>query len=443
MRVPLIPVLALIALTLVGCGREKSGEGATPTPSPTAEAAAPVTVAVARQGFLDETATMTGHLRALSKAQVHSRVGGRVVSVNVREGDRVAAGEVLVVLEATALQAQERQAAANLQAAQARLQQARAGRGLTDVSSDLEIQRVQQGVYQAEANTARARAEHEDAIHNLQRQRSLFEQSAVSKYAVEQAELREKVSAEQLESALSGEKAAREAVRIAQANRQQVGIRESEVEAAAAAVEQARAALEAVRVDLLDTVLRSPIAGTVVKRAVEPGQALGTNSSTLLLLVVDNSTLDMVAPLDERHRAAVRRHSSVQVKTAVGGTVTGQVVDVIPASDPATHTITVRVQVPNAQGNLVEGAYASADLVLRRVDGIVVSRQALHRKGEGVTLVLAEGGKARRVPVKVVFQTDLQAVVTGLDPGANVVVTGGENLEDGRLLEIRQEESKG
>ncbi len=443
MRVPTIPVLALIALTLVGCGREKAGEGATPAPAPTAAEAAPVTVAVARQGHLDQTATMTGHLRALSKAQIHSRVGGRVVSVDVREGDRVAAGQVLVVLEATPLQAQERQAAANLQAAQARLTQARTGRGLTDVSSDLEIQRVQQGVYQAEANTARARAEHEDAVHNLQRQRGLFDQSAVSKYSVEQAELREKVSAEQLQAALSGEKAAREAVQIARANRQQVGMREAEVEAAAAAVEQARAALEAVRVDLEDSVLRSPIAGTVVKRSVEPGQALGSNSSTLLLTVVDNSTLDMVAPLDERYRADVRRHAPVQVRTAVGGTVTGRVVDVIPASDPATHTITVRVQVPNAQGSLVEGAYASADLVLRRVEGVVVSRQSLHRKGDGVSLVRVEGDKARRVPVKVVFQTQSEAVVTGIEPGSTVVVTGGENLEDGRSVEIRQEENEG
>jgi len=443
MRVPTIPVLALIALTLVGCGREKTGEGATPAPAPPAAEAAPVTVAVAQHGHLDQTATMTGHLRALSKAQIHSRVGGRVVSVNVREGERVAAGEVLVTLEASALQAQERQAAANLQAAQARLAQARTGRGLTDVSSDLEIQRAQQGVYQAEANTARARAEHEDAVHNLQRQRALFEQSAVSKYSVEQAELRETVSAQQLQAALSGEKAAREAVQIARANRQQVGMREAEVQAAAAAVEQARAALEAVRVDLGDTVLRSPIAGTVVKRSVEPGQALGSNSSTLLLGVVDNSTLDMVAPLDERHRAAVRRNAPVVVRTAVGGTVTGRVVDVIPASDPATHTVTVRVQVPNTQGHLVEGAYASADLVLRRVEGIVVSRQSLHRKGDGVSLVVVEGDKARRVPVKVVFQTQSEAVVTGVEPGSTVVVTGGDNLEDGRLLEIRQEESEG
>lgn len=438
MRVSHLPLWALVALLLVGCGREKP---AVPEAAASAvEAAAPVQVTLAKQGVLEEAVLMTGHLRALNKAQVHSRIGGRVLEVRAREGDRVAAGEPLVILESSSLQAQERQAQANLQAARARLEQARTGRGLTDVSSELEVQRVQQAVYQAEANTARAQAEHDDAVHNLQRQRDLFAQSAVSKYAVEQAELRAKVAAEQLLAARSGEKAAREGVRIAQANRKQVGMRESEVQAAQAAVEQAQAALESVRVDLRDTVLRSPIAGTVVQRAVEPGQALGNNSGTLLFLVVDNSTLDMVAPLDERHRAAVRRHAPVQVQTSVAGTVLGKVVDVIPASDPATHSITVRVQIPNPGGNLVEGAYASARLVLRQVEGIVVPRAALNKKAETVTLVLAEDSKARRVPVQVLFQTELEAVVEGIPVGSTVVVSGGDQLQDGRLLELRREE---
>ncbi len=438
MRVSHLPILALVALVLVGCGRDKP---AVPEAAASAvEAAAPVEVTLARQGILEEAVTMTGHLRALNKAQVHSRIAGRVLEVRAREGDRVAAGEPLVVLESSSLQAQERQAQANLHAARARLEQARTGRGLTDVSSELEVQRVQQAVYQAEANTARAQAEHDDAVHNLNRQRDLFAQSAVSGYAVEQAELREKVASEQLQSARSAEKAAREGVRIAQANRKQVGMRESEVQAAQAAVEQAQAALESVQVDLRDTVLRSPIAGTVVKRAVEPGQALGANSGTLLFLVVDNSTLDMVAPLDERHRASVRRLAPVQVRTSVAGMVSGKVVDVIPASDPATHSITVRVQIPNTDGNLVEGAYASARLVLRQVEGIVVPRPALNKKGEEFTLVVAEDSKARRLPVRVLFQTELEAVVEGIPAGATVVVSGGDQLEDGRLLELRQEE---
>lgn len=436
MRVPL--VLLLLALTLVGCGRDKPG-AAVSEASPTAAAAVPIRTAIAARGTLEETLSLTGHLRALSKAQVHSRLSGRVLAVHVREGDRVAAGEALVDLDSTSLRAEERQAAANLRAAQARLRQAQTGRGLTDVQSDLEVRRVQQAVFQAEANTARAKAEYEDAVFDQARQRKLFGQSAVSKVAVERADLRARVAQEQLESARSQEKAAREGVRIAESNRGQVGIRESEVEAAAAAVDQAAAALESVQVDLRDTVLRSPISGTVVSRSVEPGQAVSAQTGGPLVVLVDNSTLDMVAPTDERHRASVRPGMSVAVTTSLGGAVRGKVVDVVPASDPSTHTVKVRIQVPNPGGELVEGAFATALLTVRKVEGLVVARQALQGKPPQTFVVVAEGGVARRRPVKVLFSTDRQVVLSGLKPGEAVIVAGAENLEEGQAV---QEEGK-
>ena len=70
----------------------------------------------------------------------------------------------------------------------------------------------------------------------------------------------------------------------------------------------------------------------------------------------------------------------------------------------------------------------------------MVPRAALNKKAETVTLVLAEDSKARRVPVQVLFQTELEAVVEGIPVGSTVVVSGGDQLQDGRLLELRREE---
>lgn len=424
------PALALLLATLAlsACGQQKPELD----PTPAAAKAAPVRTHKATKGALEETLSLTGHLRALSKAQVHTRIGGRVLQVHVREGDHVAKGEALIELDPTSLQAAERQAQANLRAAQARLQQAQTGRGLTDVQVDLEVRRVQQAVFQAEANTARARAELDDALHDQQRQRDLFAKSAVSKVAVERAELRARLAQDGLEAARSAEKAAREGVRIAEANRTQVGMRESDVEAAAAAVDQARAALESVQVDLRDTVIRAPIAGTVTNRTVEPGQAVNAQTGGPLLTLVDNSTLDMVAPTDERHRSSIRKHTQLTVSTTLTGPTQGYVVDVVPAADPATHTVKVRIQIPNADGRLVEGAFATATLPLRKVEGVVIPREAVLGKDH---VFLADHGKARRQPVQVLFATDRQAVVSGIQPGATVVTAGAEKLEDGQALQ--------
>lgn len=91
MRVPVGVFLVSVALACgaIGCGAGNGGDsGASPSASPTAAAVIPVEVAVAEQGSLDETTSLTGHLRAVSKAQVFSRIGGRVIAVNAREGDQ-------------------------------------------------------------------------------------------------------------------------------------------------------------------------------------------------------------------------------------------------------------------------------------------------------------------------------------------------------------------
>lgn len=430
----------LLAVSAVGCNevQDKAANGASPSPAATTADSVAVNLFTAQTGTLVEEVSLTGHLRAVSKAQVFSRIGGRVEKVNFREGDRVSKGDALLSLESSALRASERQALANLQAAQARLGEAEKGVGLTDVSSDIEIQRARQGVFGAEANTKSALADYNDAVHNLKRQKDLFAKDAVSLYSVEQAELRAKVAGEKLGACRSSEEAAREAVRIAEANRRQVGIKEAEVDACRAAVEQAKAAVESVQVDLRDTVLRAPCSGTIVARNVEPGQSVSNSGGTVLMQIVDNSLLEMVAPLAERYRRYVKPGTSLKVKTSLADATQARVVDIIPASDPSTHSVKVRLQIANSNGMLVEGAYASAILPVRNIAGVVIPRTAITDDGSKIFCVVNDNGVARRAKVEIIYHNDLSAVVKGVSPGESLVTSGGATLSDGMHLEESQ-----
>lgn len=440
-KIGIIAAALLLAGGAVGCNKPGSPD---PAASPAAvkeeKVATVVEVVNSEMGDMEATASLTGHLRAISKAQINTRVAGRVAKVNYREGDHVAKGDVLIELENSNLHAAERQAAANLAAAQARLEQARAGVGLTDVQSELEIQRVKQAVFQAEAAVSSAKAQHDDAVINLNRQRDLFSKDAVSKYAVEQAELKEQVTREQLGSARSAEQAAREAVRIAEENRRQVGIKESDVEAAAAAVQQATAALEAIRVDLRDSVLRAPISGTIISRNVEPGQSLGATGGSALMMIVDNSVLEMIASLDERYRANVTPGRELEVSTNLGDPVKAKVVDIIPSSDPSSHTIKVRLKIPNENGLLVEGAYATATLPLNRISGVKLPRNAVNTSAEGTFVIIYDGGTAKKQMVDILCRNEDFAVVKGMNAGPEVVTSGGLTIVDGQPLKIAEKE---
>jgi HlyD family secretion protein len=387
-------------------------------------------------GELTEEVRVAGHLRALRKAQVTSRLSGRIAEVLVREGEGVEAGQPLILLESADYAARVRQAEAALEAARARLVQAQTQEGWTDTQVDVDIQRARQALLVAEANTARARAEHEDALRDLARKQDLFRQNAIPRIQLEQAELRARTAREMLDSALAQEQEAREALRLARAGTAQTRMRASDVEAARAAVAQAEAALAAAREDLQDTVLRAPVSGVVVDRQAEPGQAAG---GRVLLSLVNNEALELVGTMEEARAAQVRPGTPATVVSSLapGRSFAGRVAEVVPAADPATHSVRVRIRVEGGRP-LIDGAYAQARLVVARHQGPLVGRQALQTRGDETYVMVVSGERVSLRPVRVAFQDPTQAVLSsGVRPGERVVVAGAEGLSDGQRVRLK------
>ncbi len=439
MRVPVsfFLIAAMLAAGATGCDKLKQGQtpGTPATPAVAEKEATSVEVATAAYGELTETVDMTGHLKAGRKSAVHSRIGGKVMKVYYKVGDKVQAGQTLFELDDSALRATERQAEANVMAAEARLQQAKDSLGLTDTQLDLEVSRAQQAVYQAQSQVSLTKANLDDAIHNQKRQQSLFEQDAVSKYSVEQNDLRAQTCRDQWEAAKSAEKAAKEGLKIAEANRRKVQISESDVRVAEAAVEQAKAALQSVRTDLRDTVIKAPISGTIIARNVEPGQAFG-NGSSQLMMIVDNSYLDMYAPLAEQYCVNVKPGTVLDVITSMNITAKAKVIDIVPSSDTTTHQMQVRMRVANPTGVLFDGNYATVTISLNKFKGVVVPRSCVCNNNGQLFVVADENGVAKRYPVKILFQNDTKSVVEGVESGKALVTSGGINIFDGDKLEI-------
>lgn len=423
-------VAVLVLLAAMGCGSKAKTEAPARAQKPPRN----VEVVVATAGSLEEGVRLTGHLEAIRKAEINSRLTGQVAEVLVREGDLVRAGEPVVQLVDTDVRARVDQARSNLEAARAKQAQAQAGHGLTGTQVEIEVRRVAQGVAQAESNLARSEAELADAKLDLERQKGLFQEGAVPQIRVEQAQLRHDVALRTMQSARSQLTSARESLEIARANTRQTQVTGADVNAATAAVGQAAAALEAAETDLRDTVLKSPLTGVVVTRQIEPGQTTSAMAGKPLLIVVDNSSLEMQAPLDERLARHVQKGARVRVETSVQDTpVEGQVTDVVPASDPSTHTVRVRIRVQNPSRRLMSGAFATVLLAAGTHQGVLVPKDAVQRRDQEVFVFVQEGDAARRRDVKVAFESPTQAVVSsGLEPGDKVITAGAVGLEDGQ-----------
>lgn len=202
--------------------------------------------------------TASGTVEA-TEARLGFDLGGRLAAVGPREGDEVAAGDELAVLDRRQAEAARREAEARLAAAEARLAELTAGFRDEEVAG-------------ARAAAAAARRRLADAELDLERTRTLLAGGAVSREALDKAELGRDLAADEL--AQAGER-----LRLLER-----GPRAEQVAAARAEVERARAGLAAVEVTLDDLTLVAPFAGLVTARHREPGEVATPGAPVVTLL---------------------------------------------------------------------------------------------------------------------------------------------------------------
>ncbi len=204
-----------------------------------------------------------------------------------------------------------------------------------------------------------------------------------------------------------------------------VRVAEQGVAASRARVAAASARLRTTSQTVQDTRVLAPVSGVVEKRAVAPGEHVARGAS--MFTVVRGDVLELAAAVPERVAAGVRPGQTVRF-TAGGRQIEGRVARVAPSVDPATRSVTVYVQVPNGDGSLRAGTFASGRIVSRVVDGALVIPAAALREGkEGAKPFVYRvlGGKIDVAEVTPGLADDAQGVVqivNGLSAGDRIVV---------------------
>lgn len=332
----------------------------------------PVTVFRAARGTVEETVTNSkaGTVKTRRRAALSPEVGGRVAELAVRKGDSVKAGQLLLRLVDSDLEARVRLEERSLEAARAT---------------------------EAEACRRLAQADRE-----LARSRRLAEQEIVSREIVERVESERDVAA-------------------------------SACEAVGARVSQAAAALDFARAQLAKTVLRAPFDGVVAELRSEVGEWITPSPTGIpmppVLDLIDTAAVYVTAPLDEVDVARVRVGLPVRVSLDAfpGRSFPGRVRRVAPyVLDVEKQNRTFDVDVELEDGPEVRrmppGASADVEVVLESRDGVVrIPSQAV---GDGGKVLIVEGDVLRERAVKAGIKGwEFTEITEGLAAGDPVVVS--------------------
>ncbi|MBI1357005.1 MAG: efflux RND transporter periplasmic adaptor subunit [Acidobacteria bacterium] len=171
----------------------------------------------------------------------------------------------------------------------------------------------------------------------------------------------------------------------------------------------------------------APMAGRIVSRTVRLGDVVTPSSE--LYVISDLSQLWVIAQVPEEHMAEIEPGMTVSVETRAfpGRPFPGRVTLIGTELDPESMTVQVRCVVPNPQGLLKTGMYAT--VTLRSQSGrpaLTVSSGALQNMGDQPVVFVAVGDGEYQVRPVTVGPTvgDRVALLSGVHAGEQLVVDG-------------------
>ncbi len=213
-----------------------------------------------------------------------------------------------------------------------------------------------------------------------------------------------------------------------------------EYEAMQTAVRVAEAQRDAMNVALQHKQVRSPLAGSVVKRLVSVGEYVRPGTPLFDLVADDPLTLRGDVPERFADELAVGQPVEIKVDAYPDRTFAGRLARISPAANAANRSIAVEVEVPNPDRRLKAGFFSAAAIVTRAdAEALVVPETAVITFAGVTRLFVVRDSVAyeRRVRTGARGDDGLVEIVDGLQRDELVATSGLSKLEDGTPVAIR------
>jgi len=323
------------------------------------------------------TVSATGTLSALITVEVGSEVSGQIQELLVDFNSPVTENQVIAKIDPEGYETLMRQA-------EAELDMAKAGLGIQKAEVlryQADLENVEASLIAAQAQTRKERATFENAERNLKRQQSLVEKDFISRNDYDLAHTAFEEASAQLEQAVAQERAAQSKVASARVS---LSIAEATVTESQAQVRLKEAARDKRKVDLDNTVIRSPVDGVIIDRTVDVGQTIAASlqAPTLFTIAQDLHQMEVSTSVDEADIGNVREGQPARFTVDAFGTrkFRGTVTQIRKLGKTVQNVVTyeVIISADNHDLSLMPGMTADVEIeILKRPQVLTVSNAAL------------------------------------------------------------------
>lgn len=346
-----------------------------------------------------------GRTRVRDMYVVSTPVAGRLMRVGNRVGEKVAAGEIVAILQPGPPALVDERYRNELEAG---------------------VRAMQAGLALAEAELERAEAEQAQAMLEAERVETLFAAAVASQSALDRAHLDVRTAAAAVHNARAG-----------------VGVRRAELDAARARLSEPAPGGSGRRT----VAIRAPAAGRVLRVLVESEAVVG--QGTPVLEIGDPGRLEVVAELLSSDAARLSAGAPALIEAWGGPPITARVRQVEPygfldvsalgVEEQRVNVILEPTAPPAAWLKVGHGYRVEVAVTVWRSDQVVrLPVAALFRRDGRWAVFRVERGRASATPVEI-GQTNGQMaeVLSGVRPGDRVVLHPGQFVSDGDRLRVR------
>jgi len=393
------------------------------------------TTAPVERGSLAQTVSVTGDVVDKEEVVLNFEIGGRLTSVNIKEGDQVAAGEVVATLNDADLNSQVEQAKAALDKATADAQ------ANDDAVNEAEVTKENAEDYLSQTKDLN-KANIDNAEQNVKNAQDYYDDA--KDYYDEDKTPTRKLTLTTAENSL---KSARDAKEVADENADLAevsaknSLEQAEAQLAAAesdfaeksrdaTIESARAGYDIALNNLSRSVLKAPAGGIITEVNDKKGDILGTGVIKESFAKMISGDLMIEAQIPESDILKIKNSLNADFTLDALGAdekFTGKVIEIFPAATVSGDVITYKVKfaIDNPDSRFKDGMTANLDIKTAEKESVLkIPMRALKSEDDHKYVdVLKDNNQTERVEVTTDLEGDegLVEIKSGLKEGDKVV----------------------